>query len=228
MDKILLVEDEQYIREFISLNLTRNDFIPLEADSGEKAIALLEANNVDLVLLDLKLPGIDGYTVCREIRNRYPGIAIIMVTAKSQDMDKVMGLELGADDYMTKPFNPYELIARIRSVLRRTKVDKNVEKGKVTEGRVSIDHNGRKFYKDGIEIKLTPKEFDLVCLFIENGGTVYTRDQLLDSVWGKNYFGDTKTLDVHIRRLRNKIEDNPDEPIFIETIWGYGYRWREV
>lgn len=228
MDKILIVEDEQYIREFISINLTRSNFQVFEAESGEKALKFLTSNEIDLVLLDLKLPGIDGYTVCREIRNRYSNIAIIMVTAKSQDMDKIMGLELGADDYLTKPFNPYELLARIHSVIRRTKTGNKQNRDSAVYGRIRIDFSAHKLFKDEDEIKLTPKEFDVVQTLVSDPGRTFTRDNLLDSVWGKNYFGDTKTLDVHVRRLRGKIEDNPDEPFFIETVWGVGYRWKEA
>ncbi len=219
MDRILIVEDEQYIREFIALNLTRDNFKVFEAESGEKALEFLAGNEVELVLLDLKLPGMDGYAVCREIRNRYPHMAVIMVTAKSQDMDKIMGLELGADDYLTKPFNPYELLARIRSVIRRTKACDRTPREAASFGRIRAD---------GVEVKLTPKEFEIVQTLLSEPGRTYTRDQLLDSIWGRNYFGDPKTLDVHVRRLRGKMEDNPDEPVFIETVWGVGYRWRGV
>ena len=226
MDNILVVEDEQYIREFVVVNLKRNDFCTFEAESGEKALIILSTNNIDLVLLDLKLPDMNGYDVCREIRNKYLDTAVIMVTAKTSDMDKIMGLELGADDYLTKPFNPQELIARIRSVIRRTKREDIQKRDIIVCDEIKIDFNSHKVFKSAVEIKLTPKEFDIVYNLAKDPGYTYTRDQLIDTVWGIDYFGDTKTLDVHIRRLREKIEEDPAEPIYIETVWGVGYRWR--
>lgn len=226
MDNILVVEDEQYIREFVVVNLKRNDFCTFEAESGEKALMILSTNNIDLVLLDLKLPDMNGYDVCREIRSKYLNTAVIMVTAKTSDMDKIMGLELGADDYLTKPFNPQELIARIRSVIRRTKRDDIQKRDIIVYDKIKIDFDSHKVFKSEMEIKLTPKEFDIVYNLAKDPGYTYTRDQLIDTVWGIDYFGDTKTLDVHIRRLREKIEEDPAEPIFIETVWGVGYRWR--
>lgn len=226
MDNILIVEDEQYIREFVVVNLKRNDFCTFEAESGGKALMVLATNNIDLVLLDLKLPDMDGYDVCREIRNNYLNTAVIMVTARTSDMDKIMGLELGADDYLTKPFNPQELIARIRSVIRRTKRDEIQKRDIIVCDKIKIDFNSHKVYISEMEIKLTPKEFDIVYNLAKDPGFTYTRDQLIDTVWGADYFGDTKTLDVHIRRLREKLEEDPAEPFYIETVWGVGYRWR--
>lgn len=228
MDSILIVEDEQYIREFISLNLTRSGFETLEASSGEEGLALLSKNAVDLVLLDVKLPGMDGFEVCRSIRASRPDIAIIMVTARNQDMDKIMGLELGADDYISKPFNPYELIARIRSVIRRTKRQEPQNEDILASGPVKLDCNLHRLFKNEMEIKVTPKEFDLLYTLLKRPGHTFDRDQLLNAVWGGDYYGDTKTLDVHIRRLREKIEDDPAEPVLIETVWGVGYRWKGV
>ncbi len=225
MYNILIVEDEKPIREFIAINLKREKFEVLEAGTGEEALSLLKENSIDLVVLDLMLPGIDGYEVCSRIRNNYPDTAVIMVTAKSSDMDKVLGLELGADDYMVKPFNTYELTARIRSVLRRTaKVDSR--SNTFVDGQIKINTLTHMVYKNGREIDLTPKEFDLLVILVQNPGVVFDRNQILDLVWDENYFGDTKTVDVHIRRLREKIEDNPSEPVYIETVWGVGYRWR--
>lgn len=225
MDSILIVEDEQYVREFILINLERNNFHVFEAQSGEEALGFLKNNNVDLVVLDLNLPGIDGYKVCKEIKANNSNIAVIMVTAKSQDMDKIIGLELGADDYITKPFNPQELVARIRAVLRRTK--KTETKLEIIySGRIKINYVLHKVYKDNVELKLTPKEFEIIYTLANNTQKTFSRNELLDLLWGENYFGDMKTLDVHVRRLREKIEDDPSNPYFIETVWGIGYRWK--
>lgn len=226
MDTILIVEDEQHIREFVSINLQRNDYKVYEAECGEQALTMLSANSVDLVLLDLKLPGISGFEVCKKVTENYPGTAVIMVTANNTDMDKIMGLELGADDYITKPFNPQELISRIRSVIRRTKRNDIKKDATLSFSNLTIDPQAHKVLKNGEEIKLTPKEFEIVYLLAKQPGLTYTRDQLLDLVWGNDYYGDTKTLDVHIRRLREKIEDDSTNPYYIETVWGIGYRWR--
>ncbi|MCX7749379.1 MAG: response regulator transcription factor [Clostridia bacterium] len=228
MEHVLIVEDEQHIREFIAINLSRNHMSPFEAESGEAALRVLAGNAIDLVLLDLKLPGINGYEVCKAIREKYPNIGIIMVTAKNQDMDKIMGLELGADDYLTKPFNPQELIARIRSVVRRTKRMETIKVQAIVSGKIKIDYNSRKVFKEDVEIKLTPKEFDIIYTLAKDPGHTFTRDQLLDLIWGTDFYGDTKTLDVHIRRLREKIEEDAASPSYIETVWGIGYRWKDV
>ena len=172
------------------------------------------------------LPGIDGYEVCGYIRNNHSYTAIIMVTAKSSDMDKVLGLELGADDYVVKPFNTYELTARVRSVLRRTKKVNSREFENLVDGQIQVNTLTHMVYKNDQAIDLTPKEFDLLVILAKNPGVVFDRNRILDLVWDENYFGDTKTVDVHIRRLREKIEDNPSEPVYIETVWGVGYRWR--
>lgn len=223
---ILIVEDEKPIREFIAINLEREKFAVLEADSGEKALELLKNHRVDLVVLDIMLPGIDGYEVCRSIRSDYPDTAVIMVTAKSTDIDKILGLELGADDYVSKPFNTYELIARIRSVLRRTRPSEPEQPDTLEDGQIKISYKARLAFKDGERLELTPKEFDLLVTLAQNPGVAFDRNRLLDLVWGQNYFGDTKTVDVHIRRLREKVEDEPSHPVYIETVWGVGYRWR--
>ncbi|HHY04765.1 MAG TPA: response regulator transcription factor [Thermoanaerobacterales bacterium] len=226
MSKILIVEDEKPIREFIAINLKREKYEVVEAVSGEEALSLLKDEEVDLVILDIMLPGIDGYEVCRNIRENLPDTAIIMVTAKSQDMDKVIGLELGADDYVIKPFNTYELIARIRSVLRRTKKTSALKSQTIIDGSLKINPVSQMVYKNGNVVELTPKEFGLLLTLAKSPGEVFERNRLLDIVWDEEYFGDTKTVDVHIRRLREKIEDNPSQPVYIETVWGVGYRWR--
>jgi Response regulators consisting of a CheY-like receiver domain and a winged-helix DNA-binding domain len=223
---ILVVEDEESIRKFISINLKRDGFIAYEAKSGEEALKLMKGFTPDVIVLDIMLPGIDGYRVCSLIRQEHPGVVIIMLTAKSQDMDKIMGLELGADDYMVKPFNPLELSARIRAALRRTK-GRNTE-DVIESGRIRIDINAQRVYKDGIEIEFTPREFALLKVFAENPGKALSRDDLLDLAWGGDFFGDYKTVDVHIRRLREKVEDDPSNPRLLSTVWGFGYRYQEV
>lgn len=224
---ILVVEDEGSIRKFIGINLIRSGFKVFEAGSGEEALQMLAACNPAVVVLDIMLPGIDGFEVCQKIREMREDIAIIMLTAKGQDMDKIMGLELGADDYMIKPFNPQELVARIRAILRRAdRYGRNDEEG-LTYGNLKLDLRSQRLYKDGREMDLTPREYSLLKVFMNHQGMALSRDELLDMVWGTNYFGDVKTVDVHVRRLREKIENNPSMPEFIETVWGYGYRWKK-
>jgi len=223
--RVLIVEDEVSIRKFININLRRNGFEVLEAGSGEKAFELIKTCKPDIMVLDIMLPGIDGFEVCKRVREDMPDIIVIMLTAKAQDTDKIMGLELGADDYMVKPFNPLELVARIRSILRRTKHSKKDEAGSISFKNLLLDLESHKFFKSNKEIELTPTEFAILKVFLNSFGKALSRDELLNSVWGENYFGDLKTVDVYIRRLREKIEDNPSEPQFIETVWGVGYRW---
>lgn len=223
--KVLVVEDEASIRRFIMLNLEMAGYEVGEAASGEDALALLTTFLPDVVVLDLMLPGINGLEVCQHIRETAPEPLIIMLTAKGQDTDKIMGLELGADDYMVKPFNPFELIARIKAMLRRRD---RFETGKAAYicGDLHLDTAANKLLKSDTEVELTPTEYSLLKMFMENPGKALKRDEMLNAVWGEDYFGDTKTLDVHIRRLREKIEDNPSEPRYIKTVWGSGYRWQ--
>lgn len=223
--KVLLVEDEASIRKFVKINLERNGYIVYEAESGEEGLKILSSNDIDIVILDVMLPGIDGFEVLRRIREKDNKVIIIMLTAKGQDMDKIMGLEIGADDYMVKPFNPLELVARIRTILRRT--NSNEEGVEIlTSHDIKIDLTAMKVFKNGVEISLTPKELEIIVFFIKNEGRVLSRNEILDYVWGKNYFGEIKTVDVHVRRLREKIDDDSTNPKYIETVWGYGYRWR--
>lgn len=224
--KVLIVEDEASIRKFLSINLDREGFKVLEADSGEKALEMVENFHPAVIVLDVMLPGIDGFEVCTRIRERMPDAIIIMLTARSQDMDKIMGLELGADDYMIKPFNPLELIARIRANLRKMQKVAVIRDQWISFADFKLDLEGQRFYKKNIEIELTPTEFAIMKVLLKNPGKAYSRDNILNSVWGENYFGDMKTVDVHIRRLREKIEDNPSNPQYIETVWGFGYRLR--
>ena len=224
--KVLVVEDEASIRRFITLNLEMAGYEIGEAESGEAALDLITSFLPDVVVLDLMLPGIDGFEVCGHIRETAPDSLIIMLTAKGQDTDKIMGLELGADDYMVKPFNPFELIARIKAMLRRRNRFETGRTPAYVCGGLQLDTVANKLLKDNEEVELTPTEYSLLKLFMENPGKALKRDELLDNVWGEDYFGDTKTLDVHIRRLREKIEDNPSEPQYIKTVWGSGYRWQ--
>ena len=230
MAKILLVEDEESIRGFIKINLIRNGFEVIEAGSGEEGIKKALNEKPDMAILDVMLPGIDGFQVCSKLRNEYPKIGIIMLTAKGQDMDKIMGLEYGADDYIVKPFNPLEVVLRVKAILRRIEIkdDKiNKDENKITSGPFVIDLYSQKLLKNGIEIDVTPKEYMLMKLFIENPNKAFTRDELLNLIWGYDFFGDSKIIDVNIRRLRAKIEDDSSSPKYIETVWGLGYRWKE-
>ncbi len=223
--KVLVVEDEASIRRFIKLNLEMAGYETRDAANGEDALVMLETFSPDLVVLDLMLPGINGQEVCKHIRKNMPEILVIMLTAKGQDSDKIYGFEIGADDYMVKPFNPLELLARIRAMLRRRGHFENRQI--IYEcGNLRLDVSANKLLKDSAEVELTPMEYSLLKMFMQNPGRALKRDELLNTVWGENYFGDTKTLDVHIRRLREKIEDNPSKPDYIKTIWGSGYRWQ--
>ncbi|OPZ92872.1 MAG: Alkaline phosphatase synthesis transcriptional regulatory protein PhoP [Firmicutes bacterium ADurb.Bin419] len=222
--KVMVVEDEESIRKFVTVNLLRSDFEVFEASSGEEAVEKLMETRPDVIILDIMLPEMDGFEVCQKVRSNLPGAAIIMLTAKDQDMDKIMGLDLGADDYMIKPFNPFELIARIRAILRRISEVKGDNDGIITHCGISLDINAQKVYKNNTELDLTPREFSIIKMFMEKPGIALSRDEILNTLWGNNFFGDTKTVDVHIRRLREKIEEVPSEPKIIETIWGFGYR----
>ncbi|WP_300382532.1 response regulator transcription factor [Clostridium sp.] len=224
MNKILLVEDEESIRGFLKINLKRNNFQVIEAETGEEALRLAEIESPNIAILDIMLPGIDGFSVCKKLREKNQKIGIIMLTAKGQDMDKVMGFEYGADDYIVKPFNPVEVILRIKAILRRMEEVKDNKE--ITLSGFTINNYSKKFYKGNKEIDLTPKEYSLMKIFLENPNKAFNRDELLDLAWGENYFGDAKLIDVNIRRIRAKIEESPSEPNYIETVWGVGYRWR--
>lgn len=229
MAKVLVLEDEASIRSFIMINLKKNNFEIVETASGEEALEKLD-ETVDIALLDVMLPGISGFEVCKRAREQYPALGIIMLTAKGQEENKIEGLELGADDYIVKPFSPKELLARINALARRLNiVEKAVaigqESGQIVTGKFTILPEERKLLKDGIEIELTPIEFALVKYFMENPNKAIHRDEILNTVWGYNYVGDFKIVDVNIRRIRQKIEDDPSNPKYIEKVWGYGYRW---
>jgi len=229
MTKILVLEDEASIRSFIMINLKKNNFEIVETASGEEALEKLD-ETVNIALLDVMLPGISGFEVCKRAREQYPALGIIMLTAKGQEENRIEGLELGADDYIVKPFSPKELLARINALARRLHiVEKSVaaepEGNQIVTGKFIIMPEERKLLKDGVEIELTPIEFSLVKYFMENPNKAIHRDEILNNVWGYNYVGDFKIVDVNIRRIRQKIEDDPSNPKYIEKVWGYGYRW---
>lgn len=227
MSKILVLEDEASIRSFILVNLKRNNFEVVETSSGEEALEKLDAS-IDVALLDVMLPGISGFEVCKRAREQYPSMGIIMLTAKGQEENKIEGLELGADDYIVKPFSPKELLARINALVRRLNTTKEIPErisSQIVSGRFTILPDERKLLKDGKEIELTPIEFTLMKYFMENANKAVHRDEILNNVWGYNYVGDFKIVDVNIRRIRQKIEEDPSNPQYIEKVWGYGYRW---
>lgn len=225
MKKILIIEDEESIRGFLKINLKRNGYEVIEADNGELGVKLALKEKPAIIILDVMLPGIDGFNVCKIIRNEDEKVGIIMLTAKSQDLDKIMGLEYGADDYIIKPFNPMELLLRIKVLLRR--ISDYEEKKGIIQGKFKLDIYAKRIFKNNKEIDLTPKEYSIIKLFIENPNKAFSRDELMDLVWGEDYIGDPKIVDVNIRRLRSKIECSSLNEKFIETIWGFGYRWRD-
>lgn len=226
-NNILIVEDEDSIRKFVKINLEREGHKVFEADTGEKGIEIADEEDIDIVVLDIMLPGIDGFEVCQILREKYPNLGIIMLTAKSQDIDKIMGLEYGTDDYMTKPFNPMELILRVKSLSRRMKPEEEVDDNYIRYGPFAVDKYSRRFFRDGKEMDLTPTEYSIVKLFLENPGKAFKRNEILNIIWGHDFMGDSKIVDVNIRRLRAKIEEDPSNPYYIETIWGMGYRWKK-
>ena len=224
--KILIVDDEKLLVKGIKFNFEQEGFQVETAYDGEEALKLARDKSINLIILDLMLPKVDGLTVCQQIRE-FSRVPIIMLTAKTEDMDKIMGLEYGADDYMTKPFNILELKARVKAILRRSSSGAETARPQISDGAVALDYNLRKVRIDEKWIELTAKEFDLVELLVTNAEKVYSREQLLDIIWGYDYPGDIRTVDVHIRRLREKIEPNPAEPKYIITKWGVGYYFKE-
>lgn len=226
--KILVVDDEKLLVKGIKYNLEQDGYEVVTAFDGEEAVRLAHDESVDLILLDLMLPKMDGLTVCRTVR-AFSDVPIIMLTAKSEDIDKILGLEYGADDYITKPFNIREVTSRIKAILRRVKPAGQQPQNKdiLISGSITLDYNFRRITIKDKVIDLTGKEFDLLELFVKNPGKVYTRENLLDIAWGFDYPGDVRTVDVHIRRLREKIENNPAEPDYIKTKWGVGYYYKK-
>ena len=229
MRKVLVLEDEANIRGFIVINLRRAGYEVVEAESGEEALEKLKAQkDIRVALLDVMLPGIDGFEVCRRLRANDANIGIIMLTARSQEMDKVTGLMTGADDYVTKPFSPAELTARVDALMRRSGGAEPEEKsGELTSPPFTLNLRNRTLEKNGQRVKLTQVEYGLMKLFMENPGKALSREEILDTVWGHDYFGELKIVDVNIRRLRLKIEDDTANPTYITTVWGCGYKWGE-
>ena len=231
MKRVLVVEDEASIREMVALNLNMAGWEVVEAPSAERALELMHhGEECDAALLDIMLPGMDGLSLCETIRRENNEIGIIIVSAKGQESDKIRGLSIGADDYITKPFSVSELVARLEALTRRIKrggvpAKPAEEQEQLISGPFVLDEKSRMLYKNGTAIDLTQVEFQIMELFFRNPGTALVREKILEGVWGKNYFGDVKIVDVNIRRLRMKIEDEPSSPQHILTVWGYGYRW---
>ena len=227
MKKVLVLEDEASIRGFIVINLRRAGYDVIEAESGEEALERLHENpDARVALLDIMLPGIDGFEVCRRIRATNSRIGIIMLTARSQEMDKVTGLMTGADDYVTKPFSPAELTARVDALVRRSGGEEPPQvTGELSQPPFLLNTRNRTLEKNGQRITLTQVAYSVMRVFMENPGKALSREEILDMVWGRDYFGELKIVDVNIRRLRLKIEDNVQNPAYITTVWGYGYKW---
>ena len=227
MKKILVLEDESNIRSFVVINLRRSGYEPVEAATGEEALEKLQENpGICLALLDVMLPDIDGFEVCRRIRASGSKIGIIMLTAKSQEIDKVTGLMTGADDYVTKPFSPAELTARVDALVRRLGLDEDEKKPyELESGPFVLNTRNRTLEKNGKRLRLTQIEYQLMKLFMDNPGKALSREDILAAVWGQQFTGEYKTVDVNIRRLRIKIEADPTEPEYLTTVWGYGYKW---
>ena len=228
-EKILVLEDEIGIRSFVSINLKREGYEIIEAGTGAEAIEKINENNdISIALLDVMLPDMSGIEVCKYIRQKFDQVGIIMLTAKAQEEDKLEGFISGADDYIVKPFSIKELLVRVAALLRRVKKEESSMKlNKIVSEPFTLDLDKRKLFKDGREIELTPTEFSIVKYLMVNAKQSLSRDQILTEVWGNNYLYDFKIVDVNIRRIRNKIEDDPSKPKYIQTIWGYGYRFRK-
>jgi two-component system alkaline phosphatase synthesis response regulator PhoP len=226
---ILIVDDEPSIVELIEFNLQKAGYRVLKADNGLSALQLVRTDKPNLIILDLMIPGIDGMEVCRRLKGQQhtAAIPIIMLTAKNEEVDKIVGLELGADDYMTKPFSTRELVARVKAVLRRSHKE-SIHDGELAVGKLRLNFTSYVAYLGNEKLELTPKEYELLKLFITNVGKAYTREQLLEKVWGYEYFGDTRTVDVHVRHLRAKMAAYPEVADAIETVRGVGYRFSEI
>ncbi len=228
--KILIVDDEQPILTLLEYNLKQSNFETVKASDGEEAILMVENENPDLILLDLMLPKMDGIEVCKYLRQRSINTPIIMLTAKGEEPDRILGLEIGADDYMTKPFSPREVVARVKAVLRRTtdRTGIDEEESQVLRSReLSVHPDRYEVYLNGNALDFTPKEFELLVYFMQNKNRVLSRDQLLSAVWNYDFAGDTRIVDVHVSHLRDKIEENTKKPVFIKTVRGIGYKFEE-
>ncbi|MDD3838961.1 MAG: response regulator transcription factor [Clostridia bacterium] len=225
---ILAVDDEIHILELLKFNLEKEGYDVFCIETGEQALSYVSRDKPDLIILDIMLPGIDGIEVCKQIKSKKETalIPIIMLTAKSQEVDKILGLEIGADDYITKPFSVRELIARVKAVLRRFRAHERCQNPEIIKiGNISIDVSNYEVYKEGQNVQLTLKEFELLKILALNKNKVLTRDQLLNRIWGYDYYGETRTVDVHIRHLRKKIEDGDGNPKYIHTVRGVGYKF---
>lgn len=230
MKRVLIAEDEAAIREFVVINLRRGGYDVLEACDGAQALELYDScgGEVDVVILDVMMPNVDGLEVCRILRERSNNLGIIMLTAKTQEMDKITGLMTGADDYVTKPFSPSELVARVDAIYRRVAMNnsgKETASDTITLGEFKLNLRNRSLTKNGVFVELTQVEFQMMEYFFTNAGAVLSRTAILNRVWGDEYFGEEKIVDVNIRRLRMKVEDEPSNPQHLITIWGIGYKW---
>ena len=227
MRKVLVLEDEPNIRSFVVINLKRAGYETIEAGDGEEALELIRKNpDIKVALLDIMLPGeIDGFEVCRRIRAGNAQMGIIMLTARTQEMDKVTGLMTGADDYVTKPFSPAELTARVDALYRRAGGEMVRDADEISQPPFLLNTRNRTLEKNGQRLKLTQVEYSIVKLFMDNPGKALAREEILDAVWGKDYIGELKIVDVNIRRLRIKLEDDAQNPVYITTVWGYDYKW---
>ena len=226
--RVLVVDDEKLIVKGIRFSLEQDGMEVDVAYDGEEALKKATEESFDIILLDVMLPKLTGFEVCQQVRE-FSDVPIVMLTAKGDDMDKILGLDYGADDYITKPFNILEVKARIKAIMRRTSPERTeaVKSTTIVSGDVTLDTDSRRLLVGGKDIDLTSKEYDLMLLFVKNPGKIYGRDELLSTVWGSDYPGDARTVDVHIRRLREKIEPNPGEPKYIRTRWGAGYYYHE-
>ena len=226
MKKVLILEDEVSIRSFVVINLKRAGYDTIEAGTGAEALERLKENpDIGVAILDIMLPDIDGFEVCRSIRATNKTIGIIMLTARTQEMDKVTGLMTGADDYVTKPFSPAELTARVDALYRRLGGEDTADSSVLVQGPFRLNTRNRTLEKNGERIKLTQVEYSIIKMFMDNPGKALSREDILNIVWGRDYFGELKIVDVNIRRLRIKIEDDSTNPTYITTVWGYGYKW---
>lgn len=232
MKRILIAEDEAAIREFEAINLSRAGYTVIEAGSGEEALDIYDndTEGFDIALLDISMPGMDGLTLCKELRKRNEGLGIIMLTARTQEMDKIGGLMNGADDYITKPFSPAELLARVDSLYRRvelyaSKAEEAEEINEIVLGEFLLDLHKRLLFKNGVVIELTQVEFQMIEYFFSNPDVSLGRNEILSKVWGSNYYGEEKIVDVNVRRLRMKLEEDPSKPKRLMTVWGMGYKW---
>ena len=231
MKRILVCEDEDVIRDFVVINLKRAGYDVVDVNCGEDALKVFAGENgdFDIALLDIMMPGIDGFQVCKELRKKSPTIGIIMLSAKTQEMDKVSGLMIGADDYITKPFSPSELNARVDAIYRRVCMSfiKNEKQSVIESGPFVLNLKSRTVTKNGTPIELTQVEYQILEYFLRNKNTALDRASILSHIWGDSFYGDNKIVDVNIRRIRMKIEEEPSNPKYIITIWGYGYKWND-